>query len=212
MLAPMSAIAGRMAIDVAREHLGRTPRKVLVFGTGPVGSNAAEAARKAGAEVTVLGRATATPDAIEKHALEADLVVSGAFVAGHPTPKLLPRSLVRRMKRGAMIVDVSIAEGGIAETSRETSLAEPAYVDEGVIHYCVSNMPAARPKEAAAALSEAALPYVLDMGTAGVAAALRDNRDLRSGLLLWEGRVVHAAIAAEAGLPYTPITEADLVE
>jgi alanine dehydrogenase len=210
LLAPMSVIAGRMAIEVAREHLGRVPRTVLVLGAGSTGSSAAEAARRAGAEVTVLRRATATPEAIERHALEADLVVGAAFVAGEPTPKLLPRALVRRMKRGAMIVDVSIEEGGVSETSRRTTHEAPTYVEEGVIHYCVGNMPSARPREAAAALSEAALPYALDMGRFGIGGAVQQDAGLRAAILLWEGRAVHPGIAAEAALPYTVLTDLDL--
>jgi alanine dehydrogenase len=125
---------------------------------------------------------------------------------------LLPRSLVRQMRGGSVIVDIAIEEGGVAETSRATTHVEPSYVEEGVIHYCVGNMPAARPREAAAAISAAALPYVIDMAEAGVAAALRVNPELREGVLLWQGRANHSGIAAEAGLPYTPLTDADLVE
>jgi alanine dehydrogenase len=212
LLAPMSEIAGRMAIDVARDHLGHPPLRVLVLGAGPAGHNAAQAARNAGAEVTVLRRGTATPEAIEEHALQADLVVGAVFAAGEATPKLLERELVKRMKRGAMIVDIAIEEGGVAETSRRTSHEAPTYVEEGVIHYCVGNMPAARPREAAMAISKAVLPYVLDLARDGVGAALVANRDLRAGLLLWEGRPAHRAIAEEAHLPYTPLNDADFLE
>ena len=210
MLAPMSAIAGRMAIEVGAKHLGHTPANVLVLGAGPAGSNAAEAARAAGAKVTVLRRADATPQAIERAALEADLVVGAVFVAGERTPKLLPRSLVSRMRRGAMIVDVSIEEGGVAETSRSTTHAQPTYVEEGVIHYCVGNMPAAKPAVAADALSAAALPYVRELASMGIGRAVRDNPALRGGVLIWKGRVNHEGIAREAGLPYTSLTDRDL--
>ena len=204
LLAPMSVIAGRMAIDVAREHLERPLRRVVILGAGHAGGAAAEAARAAGAEVVVLRRANSTPHAIENAVLAADLVVGAVFVPGEPTPKLLPRSLVRRMTRGAMIVDISIEEGGIAETSRPTSHANPVYVEEGVIHYAVGNMPAARPAESAEALWRAALPFVSEMAARGIGPALRDNGALRSGLLLWRGRANHEGIAAEAGLPYAP--------
>lgn len=210
ILAPMSRIAGNMALETAREHLGRVPGRVVVLGAGPAGSAAAEALRRAGAEVTVLRRATATPEAVEAAALAADLVVGAVFVAGSPTPKLLPRALVRRMKRGAMIVDISIEEGGVAETSRKTRHDAPVYVEEGVIHYCVGNMPAARPKEASAAISEAALPYVLDMAAEGVDAALRRDSGLRGAVLVWNGRITHEEVAAETGLACTPLTEAEL--
>ncbi|HEX7606214.1 MAG TPA: alanine dehydrogenase [Usitatibacter sp.] len=210
MLAPMSAIAGRMAIEVGTKHLGHAPANVLVLGAGPAGSNAAEAARAAGAKVTVLRRADATPQAVERAALEADLVVGAVFVAGERTPKLLSRSLVSRMRRGAMIVDVSIEEGGVAETSRSTTHAQPTYVEEGVIHYCVGNMPAAKPLAAADALSAAALPYVRELASMGIGRAVRDNPALRGGVLIWKGRVNHEGIAREAGLPYTSLTDRDL--
>jgi alanine dehydrogenase len=181
---------------------------VLVLGAGQAGQAAAEAAGKIGAQVTVLRRATATPEAVEREALQADLVVGAVFTAGEPTPKLLPRSLVARMKRGAVIVDICIEEGGVAETSRATTLENPTYVEEGVIHYCVGNMPAAWPREASAAISESALPYILDMGRDGIEVAVEAIGDLRSAVLLWEGNAVDRAIAQEAGLPYTSLSAA----
>jgi dihydroorotate dehydrogenase len=210
ILAPMSRIAGRMAIAVAKRELGRSLTRVLVLGAGPAGTSAAEAARAAGAEVTILRRATATPEAVEAHALAADLVVGAVFAAGAPTPKLLPRALVRRMKRGALIVDISIEEGGVAETSRPTTHEAPVYVEEGVLHYCVGNMPAGRPEEASAGISEAALPYVLDMGADGVEAAVLREAELGAAVLLWQGRVVHPIVASETGLAYTSLSQAAL--
>jgi alanine dehydrogenase len=210
LLAPMSVIAGRMAIEAGTKHLGRVPANVLVLGAGHAGTSAAAAARATGAKVTMLRRADATPQAIERAALEADLVVGAVFVAGEPTPKLLSRSLVSRMRRGAMIVDVSIDAGGVAATSRPTTHAEPVFVEEGVIHYCVGNMPAADPALASAALSAAALPYARELASKGIARALRDNAALRAGVLVWKGRVNHAGIAREAGLPYTALSDRDL--
>jgi len=208
MLAPMSRIAGAMALEVAREALGRKPARVLVLGAGHAGRAAADAARAQGAEVAMLRRATATAQAVEQEALQADLVVGAAFAEGERTPKLLPRALVRRMKRGAMIVDIAIEEGGVAETSRPTTHESPVYVEEGVIHYCVGNMPAARPREASAAISSAALPYVLDLAGGELDETLPASVELRPAILLWEGRVVHPGIAAEAGLPYTSLSSA----
>jgi alanine dehydrogenase len=207
LLAPMSRIAGRMAVE-------RFPaRKVLVLGRGHAGSAAAEAARRRGAEVVVLGSREATPENVERHALDSDLVVGAVFVAGRPTPKLLPRSLVRRMKPGSAIADISIDAGGVAETSRPTTHAAPTFVEEGVLHYCVPNIPAANPREAALALSQAVLPYLLDFGARdSVALALQRNAELRGAVLLWQGRVNHEGIAAEAGLPYSPLTDIDLAE
>ena len=217
LLAPMSRLAGRMVVETGvRDHVSRkvvSDTSFLVLGAGHAGKAAAEAARKLGARVTVLDSKTATPENIEGHALEADFVVGAVFVAGQPTPKLLPRSLVRRMKRGAMIADVSIDAGGVAETSRPTTHAEPTYVEEGVVHYCVPNIPAADPPAASKAISEAVLPYVLDLcAPDNVATALMQHRELRGAVLLWQGRVTHEGIAAEAGLPYTPLTDALLEE
>jgi alanine dehydrogenase len=107
-------------------------------------------------------------------------------------------------------VDISIDAGGVAETSRPTTHAHPTYVEEGVTHYCVANMPAAEPRASAAALASAALPYVRELAGRGIAAAVAANPALRAGVLLWRGRVNHAGIAREAGLPYTPLSDAEL--
>lgn len=207
LLAPMSVIAGRMALDVAIAAQGRAPADVLVLGAGHAGNAAAAAARAAGARVTQLRRATATPAAIERAALAADLVVGAAFTAGERTPTLLPRALVAQMKRGAMIVDIAIEEGGVAETSRATSHAEPTYVEEGVIHYAVPNMPSAMPREATLAISAAVIPYVRAIAGKGLARALDDDPGLRAGVLASGGRCRHAAIAAESGLRHQPLAD-----
>jgi alanine dehydrogenase len=210
LLAPMSAIAGRMAIEVGTQHLGRPPASVLVLGAGHAGTSAAAAARALGAKVTVLRRATATPEAVERAALEADLVVGAVFVPGEPTPKLLSRAVVKRMRRGSVIVDISIDAGGVAETSRATTHAQPTFVVDGVLHYGVANMPAAEPAAAAAALSAAVLPFARELAARGIGRALREDAALRAGVLVWKGRVNHPGIAAEAGLPYTALTDSDL--
>lgn len=222
LLAPMSEIAGRQAVEVAAAWLGAGLAQVLVLGAGHAGLAAAREAAARGARVTVITRSArsraaaraqgfaaevATAAGIEGHALAADLVVGAVFVAGEPTPKLLPRSLVARMKRGAMIVDVSIDAGGVAETSRPTTHGSPTYIDEGVVHYCVPNMPAAVPREGAAAISAAVLPYARELAARGVARAVRENPALRCGVLLWKGCVAHRGIAEEAGLPYVPLAD-----
>ena len=243
LLAPMSVIAGRLAIQVGAQLLtlpaggngtllagcpGAETARVLVLGAGHAGTHAAEVAAALGAKVTILTRSAATrdavaarlgpsveadlatPQAIERHALAADLVVGAVFVPGAPTPKLLPRSLVRRMKPGSVIVDISIDAGGVAETSRPTTHAEPTFVAEGVVHYCVPNMPSAVARAGAAALSAAALPYVRSLAGKGIAGALRDDAGLRAGVLLWQGRFTHAGIAAEAGRHYAALSAEDL--
>ena len=210
LLAPMSIIAGRMALQVAVRTLGRAPEDVLVLGAGEAGNAAAAAARAAGARVTQLRRGTATPEAVHAAAVRADLVIGAVFAAGQRTPKLLPRSLVAQMKRGALIVDVAIEEGGVAETSRPTSHADPTYVEEGVIHYAVPNMPSAVPREAAEAISAAVTPYVRALASRGIGRALLDDAGLRAGLLAWKGRCNDRALAAEAGVAYAPVSDAEL--
>jgi alanine dehydrogenase len=224
LLAPMSRLAGRMAVEAAGRILGRVPARVLVLGAGHAGLAAAAAARAAGSEVAVLTRSAASRDAasralgagaecgladagaIERHALAADLVVGAVFIPGTPTPKLLPRALVARMRPGAMIADVSIDAGGVAETSRATTHAEPTFVAEGVVHYAVPNIPAADPRAASQALGDALLPFVRRIAAAGVEAALASDAGLTAGVLLWRGAVRHEGIAREAGLPYTPVS------
>ena len=243
LLAPMSVIAGRLAIQVGAHLLtlpaggngtllagcpGAEPARVLVLGGGHAGTNAAEVAAALGAKVTILTRSAATrdslaarlgpaveaglatPEAVERHAVQADLVVGAVFVPGAPTPRLLPRALVARMRPGSVLVDISIDAGGVAETSRPTTLAAPTFVAEGVVHYCVPNMPSAVARAGAAALSAAAQPYVRALAGRGIARALREDAGLREGVLLWRGRFAHAGIAAEAGQPYAPLSEADL--
>ena len=229
LLAPMSVIAGRMSLAAGERCLeGKKPQRVLVLGAGNAGVEAAQAAAQAGARVTLLTRsersrgaararlgpgvetAIATPEAIERHALEADLVIGAVLVVGAPTPKLLPRALVARMRRGAAIVDICIDGGGVAETSRATTHPSPTYVEEGVVHYCVGNMPAADPRASTAALAAAVLPFARELAAKGIARAVRENPALRAGVLLWRGGVNHPGIAHEAGLAYTPLSDADL--
>jgi alanine dehydrogenase len=228
LLAPMSVIAGRMAATTGARILARTPGHVLVLGAGNAGVEAARTAANLGSHVTVLTRsersrdearrklgagvecALADAEAIERHALEADVVVGAVSVSGAPTPKLLSRGLVGRMKCGSVLVDVSIDGGGVAETSHPTTHGHPTYVEEGVVHYCVANMPAAEPQASAAALCAAALPYVRELAGKGVARAVRENPALRSAVVLWQGRVCHRALAQASGLAWEGLAEADL--
>ncbi len=243
LLAPMSVIAGRLAVQVGAQLLtlpaggngtllagcpGAEPARVLVLGGGHAGENAAALAAAMGAKVAILTRSAATRDAlaarlpasvetglasaeaIERHALAADLVVGAVFVPGEPTPKLLSRALVSRMKRGAVIVDVAIDAGGVAETSRPTTHADPVFVAEGVLHYCVANMPAAVARAGASALSAAVLPYVRALAGKGIARAIREDAGLRAGVLVWRGRFTHPGIAAEAGRAWAALDDGDL--
>jgi len=225
LLAPMSAIAGRMAIDVASRLRKGAMERVLVLGAGHAGLSAARVLSRNRIPYALLTRSEATrdsareqgfmvdlasPERIAELARESDVIVGAIFVPGSPTPKLLPRSLVKTLRKDTVIVDISIDAGGVAETSRPTSHERPTFVEHGVIHYCVPNMPAALPAEGSEAISVAVLPWVRQLAAGGVAAALRESTPLRNAVLVWKGRVVHEGIAAEAGLPYTPLSDEDL--
>ena len=224
LLAPMSVISGRMAVEALWHLLPANGPRVVVLGAGNAGSSAAAVARERGASVLVLTRSVrsrdaardagftaelATPESVEHSVLGADLVIGAVLKPGERTPKLLPRSLVRRMRRGAAIADISIDGGGVAETSRPTTHAAPTFVEEGIVHYCVPNIPAADPVASTEALSRAVLPLAGRLAS-GIGAALRESPGLRAGVLLWKGRVNHRGIAQEAGLPYTALSDEDL--
>ena len=225
LLAPMSSIAGRMAVEVAAKLRNGELGEVLILGAGHAGLSAARVLSRNRIKASLLTRSEATRDAareqgfvaeiasperIEALALAADVVIGAIFVPGQPTPKLLPGSLVRRMKKGSVIVDVSIDAGGVAETSKPTTHQRPTFVEHGVIHYCVPNMPAALPAEGSEAISVAALPWVRQMAAKGIATAIRESEPLQRAVLVWKGHVTHEGIAAEAGLPYTPLSDAAL--
>ena len=199
---------------------GVAPGKVLVIGAGVVGTQAARMAMGLGADVTImdinLQRLRYLDDVFgprlktrysEAHAIaaltrEADLLVSSIYIPGKRATKLITRDMVRSMKRGAVLVDVAIDQGGSAETSRPTTHTEPTYIEEGVVHYCVTNMPAACARTATEALTNATLPYLLNLA-ANPNAALRDLPGLRQGLQLYRGHVTHAGLAEDLGLPFT---------
>lgn len=198
---------------------GVAPGKVTILGAGVVGANAALIAAGIGAEVVVLNRSTdplrrlearlggrvqtavATRDAIEAHVASADVVVGAVLVAGARAPRLVSRELVARMRKGAVVVDVAIDQGGCFETSRPTTHADPVFVVDGVTHYCVANMPGAVPRTSAAALNNATLPFVLRLADRGWQAALADDPHLRAGLNICGGKVTHPAVAEALGAP-----------
>lgn len=200
---------------------GVAPGKVVILGAGVAGSNAARIAAAIGADVTVLDRnpealralscalgstvktLAATREAIEAQVCGADLVIGATLVAGAAAPRLITRALVARMQAGAVIVDIAIDQGGCCETSRPTTHDDPSYVAEGVVHYCVTNMPGAVPRTSAFALGNATLPHILHLAGAGVEAALRADPHLRAGLNLHGGRITHRAVAEALGLAYT---------
>lgn len=229
LLAPMSEVAGRMAIQVGAHWLeqpqggrglllggvpGVPAAEVVILGAGTVGTNALQAAAGLGARVTVLARnlerlrrieaacgnrvATRYADraSIEDAVASADLLVGAVLVPGAAAPRLVTRAMVAGMKAGAVIVDVSIDQGGCVETSRPTTHAAPTYVAEGVVHYAVTNMPGAVPRTSAAALNHATLPFVLALADKGWRRALADDPHLAAGLNVAEGRIAHPALAA----------------
>jgi alanine dehydrogenase len=236
LLAPMSEVAGRMAVQVGAHCLekeqgglgvllggvpGVAAAKVVILGGGVSGTNAARMAMGVEAHVTVIDRSLArlyeldlqfgsqlhtlfaTVENIERQVIDADLLIGAVLVPGAAAPKLVSRELVRAMKPGSVIVDISIDQGGCCETSRPTTHAAPTYVEEGVVHYCVTNMPGAVARTSAVALNNATLPFVLAIAGRGWRAALSEDPHLRAGLNVCNGRVTHPAVAQQFGLPLT---------
>jgi alanine dehydrogenase len=238
LLAPMSEVAGRLAIQVGgwcleAQNRGRgvllsgapgvRPGKVLIIGGGIAGFNASRVAAGVGAEVTILdvspvrlrylnellnGQAVTLMSnraTLEEELRAADLVVGTVLVPGARTPRLITARLVATMKRGAALVDLSIDQGGISETSRPTTHARPIYIREGVVHYCVTNMPGVVPHTSTYALTNATVPYALDIADHGLLEAGERNRALRYGLNTWDGKVCHPAVAESVKLkPHSP--------
>jgi len=235
LLAPMSEVAGRMAIQAGAYFLEKThgglgvllggvpgvdPAKVVILGGGVVGSHACHIALGMGADVWVLDRSTevlralwrqfgrplntvfSTHDAIEHHVTTADLVVGGVLIPGAFAPKLVSAALVKKMKKGSVIVDVAIDQGGCFETSHPTTHADPTYVVDGVIHYCVANMPGGVPRTSTFALNNATLPFVLALADKGWKKALADDPHLKNGLNVASGKVTCKPVADALGYEY----------
>jgi alanine dehydrogenase len=194
---------------------GSSPARVVIFGAGTVSTNACSVAVAMGAEVTVMARnleqlrrvedtwpgrvstVPLSPESIRRTIAGADLLISGVLVhGGAAAPRLLSRQDLRLIGSGGVIVDVSIDQGGVLETSRPTTHADPVYVEEGVVHYCVANMPGAVPRTSTAALTAATLPYVTLMANRGVAAALDGDASLARGLMTRDGKLMTDAISA----------------
>jgi alanine dehydrogenase len=200
---------------------GVAPGQVVVIGGGVVGTHAARMAVGLGAEVTILDRSLprlrqlddlfagrvktlyATLDATEAAVLHADLVIGAVLVPGAAAPKLIKRAQLSRMKPGAVIVDVAIDQGGCFETSRATTHAEPTYEVDGIVHYCVANMPGAVPRTSTFALNNATLPFTLALASKGWQRACRDDAHLAAGLTVHDGAIVHEAVAQGLGKPWT---------
>jgi alanine dehydrogenase len=234
LLAPMSEVAGRIAVFSAGETLlkhnggmglllsgvpGVSPARVCVLGGGVVGANAARMAAGLGAEVVVVERSVprmrdlddvflgrirtrySTLDAIEEEVLLADVVIGAALAPGAKAPKLVRAEHLSRMKPGSVLVDVSIDQGGCFETSRPTTHADPTYVVDGVVHYCVANMPGAAPRTSSEALVHATLPFGLALADKGLD-ALKTDPHLAKGLNVLDGQITHPAVAEALKLPF----------
>jgi alanine dehydrogenase len=201
---------------------GVPPAKVVVLGGGVVGMNALRMALGLEADVTVLDKSLprlkeldlafapalktryATTDAIEESVATADLVIGAVLLPGAQAPRLVTREMIKSMSRGAVVVDVSIDQGGCFETSRPTTHSNPTYVVDGVVHYCVTNMPGAVPRTSTFGLNNATLPFTLALADKGWRAAMIDDRHLRDGLNVCEGSVTYKAVAEARGLEYVP--------
>ena len=194
---------------------GVTPANVVILGGGVAGTNAAEMAIGLQANVTVVDKSVArlrqlaaqfgntlktaysTTEAVESLVTGADLVIGAVLIPGAAAPKLVTRNMVRKMRPGSVLVDISIDQGGCFETSRPTTHAEPTYVVDDVVHYCVTNMPGAVPRTSAFALNNATLPFVLALASKGFEAAVRDDAHLANGINVQDGQIRHPAVARE---------------
>ncbi len=241
LLTPMSAIAGRLAVQEAATHLekhnggmgvllsgapGVQAESVVIIGGGIVGSNACRIALGLGARVTILDRSEnllgeldsrfegkvncvlSTPETIEEYVTKAAMVVGAVLVPGGRADHLIPSSLVKKMRPGAVIADVAIDQGGCCENSRPTTHKDPTFIVDDVIHYCVANMPGAVPRTASKSLNSATLPFVRELASKGVKAALTENSNFRNGLNICQGKVTQSEVAEDLGLDFTPASEA----
>jgi alanine dehydrogenase len=199
--------------------------RVVIIGGGVVGTHAARMAVGLGAEVTVIDRSLAklreldeifagrvrtrfsTTDVIEEEIFEADVVIGAVLIPGAAAPKLLTKSMLGRMRRGSVLVDVSIDQGGCFETSHPTTHADPVFVVEGIVHYCVANMPGAVPLTSSHALNNATLPYGLAIARGGLD-AIRQDPCLRAGLNVHRGKITHPAVAEAVNRQAVPVAEA----
>ncbi|WP_397583938.1 alanine dehydrogenase [Sphingorhabdus sp.] len=238
LLAPMSEVAGRLAIEAAGQAMRRSEGgagillggvpgvpagRVTVLGGGVVGTHAARMAVGLGAEVTIVDRSIprlrqldemfngrvrtrySTLETIEHEVSIADAVIGAVLIPGASAPRLVTRKMLKHMKPGSVLVDVAIDQGGCFETSRPTTHADPTYVVDGIIHYCVANMPGAVPQTSAAALNNATLPYGLALANKGVAALesiTETGRGLLAGLNVHEGKVTSQAVAESLNLEF----------
>lgn len=238
LLAPMSEIAGRMAVQAGAYHLemaqggkgmllggipGVAPANVLILGGGVVGANAAAMAVGMGAQVRILDKSLArlrqlddlwrgrvvceyaVQERIDALALQSDLVIGSVLNAGASAPRLLSRDLIAQMEKGSVLVDVAIDQGGCFATSRPTTHQEPTYLEEGVVHYCVANIPSAVGRTATLGLTNATLAYIIRLADEGIA-ALQKDPGFCAGLNVYRGHITHAGVAEAFDLPFSEAT------
>jgi len=241
LLAPMSEVAGRMAVQVGAHCLekaqggsgvllggvpGVPAARVTIIGGGVVGTNAARMAMGLEAAVTVIDKSLhrlyeldlqfgaklntrySTVDAIEELVTASDLVIGAVLVPGAAAPRLVTRAMLKHMRPGSVVVDVAIDQGGCFETSHATTHDKPTYVVDGVVHYCVANMPGGVARTSAFALNNATLPFVLALANKGYRKALADDIHLRRGLNVHGGKVTYQAVAEALKMKYQPAEEA----
>ncbi|MGE3829937.1 MAG: alanine dehydrogenase [Parvibaculaceae bacterium] len=205
---------------------GVAPAKVVILGGGVVGTNAAAMAMGMGADVVILEKSTdrmeelvarfgtqlktlySTQGVVEDECADADLVVGGVLIPGAAAPKLVTRKMLKDWKPGSVLVDVAIDQGGCAETSKATTHADPTYVVDGVIHYCVANMPGGVARTSTFALNNVTLPFGLKIADKGYRQALMEDHHLRAGLNVCKGKVTYKAVADDLGYPYVPAEQA----
>jgi alanine dehydrogenase len=205
---------------------GVAPGKVTIIGGGVVGTHAAEMAVGLGAEVTILDRSLprlrqldelfkgrvrcvySTVQAVTDYCIDSDLVIGAVLIPGAEAPKLLTREMLKQMRDGSVIVDVAIDQGGCFETSKATTHAEPTYVVEGVVHYCVANMPGGVARTSTMALNNATLPFALALANKGLKQALLDDTHLMNGLNVHKGMVTYEAVSKALGHEYVTAEKA----
>jgi alanine dehydrogenase len=202
---------------------GVAPAVVVVIGGGVVGVNAAKMAAGLGAQVYMLDTnlerlaylddvmpanvfpLMSNPAILREYVTKADLVIGAVLIPGAKAPKLITKDMLKDMKNGSVIVDVAIDQGGCIETSKATTHAEPTFVVEGVVHYCVANMPGAVARTSTAALTNATLPYALEIANKGWKKAMTENNEIKLGANVIDGQITYKAVAEAFGLDYTPV-------
>lgn len=244
LLEPMSAVAGKMAIQVASHFLAKTfggrgvmltdmpnvPRcNVLIIGAGTVGLNAAQVALRLGANVTVINRGSERllllkkklekiktgklftirmdSQTLEKALMNTDVAVGAVYTTGARSPILVTEEMVKKMKKGSVIIDVDIDQGGIFETAHPTTHKNPIYVEEGVVHYCVTNMPGAVPRTSTLSLTRVTIPFALKIADLGFVEAVKCDEALANGVSTYKSYITNEHIAQAHSLPYKPLSQ-----